>query len=220
MNSSIYIRLTIEGTNYDNYRFLLSRPNLTIKEQIERIKQVLSLPAQNYYSLGRKLRTVCGHELVEIIRKEQYDHSLIDIGLKSEDSLFLLVDNPEVEGQDVEFIINLIIGEEEHEVCVSHPQNTVREQISSIKKVFELQDFSCGGDPVLYELYKQIEDNPEGILIRSEDEEGNELTFLQNGVRPGDKIEVCCVPIAGYACPIPVEMQDRWILINPYSMHS
>lgn len=99
---------------------------------------------------------------------------------------------------DENFIITLTIEGtpyEDVEVKVNNPHKTIRKQIDSIIKVFELPKIDKGANFIQYEL-KQIIYN-ESKDLDLEDEDGRELTFLDYNLRPGDHLLLVSVPLAG-----------------------
>lgn len=202
------LTITVEETDFIDSELMIDRPNQTIKELIDQLKQICELPNECNYNLARKLRNVCGHELIEMIREDQYERGITDVGIKANDTVFLLKNNPISSSED-EFVIDLSVEGEVTEVVVSDPHRPIREQISRIKSVFGLPEEDCGGNPILYDLYLLRDNDPDGVCLRPEDDNGCELSLLDHGIHPGDRIE--CVPIAAYACPIPVEMEMLWI---------
>lgn len=112
-----------------------------------------------------------------------------------------------------EFIIKLTIDGtdvKEEEVLVTDPYKPIRQQIDSIVSVFNLPDTDCGGNPVQYLLGKLISGEDDVEILELEDEYGREQTLLDFDIQPGDYLDLTSIPIAGYACPIPLEMQYEW----------
>ena len=101
---------------------------------------------------------------------------------------------------DEEFIINLSIegsSLEEVEVKVTDPQQTIRDQISSIVQVFELPKMDNGGNPIQYLLGQVLDDDEEPKILDFEDEDGREQCLLDYNIQPGDRLQLISVPIAG-----------------------
>lgn len=96
------------------------------------------------------------------------------------------------------------------EVIVSDSNKTIREQISSIVSVFELPKIDCGGNSLDYLLGQIMEDDSEPEIFQFEDTDGRELAVVDYGVQSGDRWLLISVPLAGYACPIPKEMEKEW----------
>ena len=115
--------------------------------------------------------------------------------------------------EDDEFIINLTIDGtefEEVEVKVTDPNKTIRDQITSIVSVFELPKIDNGGNPIQYLLGQIMEEGEEPEILEFEDEDGREQTLIDYNIQPGDHLHLISVPLAGYACPIPKEMEEEW----------
>lgn len=106
----------------------------------------------------------------------------------------------EQEFYDDEFYINLTIDGtsfEEVEVKVTDPNKTIRDQINSIVKVFELPKMDNGGNPIQYLLGQETEDDSEPEILEFEDENGREQCLLDYNIQPGDRLHLISVPIAG-----------------------
>ena len=111
-----------------------------------------------------------------------------------------------------EFVIKLTIDGteyEEVEVEVTNPNKTIRDQISSIIRVFELPKMDNGGNDIQYLLCQILEDSEEPTILDFEDEEGREQCLLDYNIRTGDHLHLISVPVA-YACPIPEIMKKEW----------
>lgn len=54
------------------------------------------------------------------------------------------------------------------------------------------------------------EDSDEPEILEFDDEDGRVMTLVDYNIQPGDHLLLISVPIAGYACPIPEEMQKEW----------
>lgn len=97
MNNAIfYINLLIEGVE-ESVKIIVSQPELDLKEQIRQLIDAFKLQPKNKYVLARNLRTVCGHELIEIIEERKYDKTFAELGIHSGDTLFLLLNKEEEE---------------------------------------------------------------------------------------------------------------------------
>lgn len=70
MDDSFILTITVEETDFIDSELMIDRPNQTIKELIDQLKQICELPNECNYNLARKLRNVCGHELIEMIRED------------------------------------------------------------------------------------------------------------------------------------------------------
>ena len=108
------------------------------------------------------------------------------------------------------FIVNLSIDGteyEEVEVAVSNPEKTIRQQIESIIRVFDLPVKGYDGTPIDYFLAKMlISDNEEEPhVMEFEDEDGNEMTLMDYDVKSGDHIALMRLVLYGSAIiwPIP-----------------
>ena len=115
--------------------------------------------------------------------------------------------------EEDEFIINLTIdGTEflEVEVKVTDPNRPIRDQIDSIVSVFELPQTDCGGNPIQYLLGQIIDEDDEPEILEFEDKDGREQAIVDYKVQPGDHLHLIPIPLAGYACPIPEEMEEEW----------
>ena len=89
-----------------------------------------------------------------------------------------------------EFIVRLTIegtATEEAEVKVSDPTKTIRDQIASIVKVFELPKMDAGGNPIQYQL-GMIDESGEQLILQFEDEDGREQCLEDYNVQPGDHL--------------------------------
>lgn len=118
-------------------------------------------------------------------------------------------EDDKIENEDL--IINLTIDGTEYEdveVKVTDPNRTIRDQIERIISVFELPKKDNGGNCIGYFLGQIIGECEE--VLEFEDEEGREQTLVDYNVMSGDTLHLISVPIAGYACPVPVEMEKEW----------
>ena len=107
-------------------------------------------------------------------------------------------------------IVNLTIEGTEYEdmeVAVSNPRKTIRQQVESIIKVFELPTNGYDGRPIDYFLGKMMMDDyeEEPFLMSFEDEDGKEMTLLDFDVKSGDHIALVRNVLYGSAIiwPIP-----------------
>ena len=115
------------------------------------------------------------------------------------------------ENEDL-FLIHLNIEGTEYEdveVLVSDPNKTIRDTISSIIQVFTLPKTYDGGYPMEFRLGRITEDG-ETEFLYPEDEEGFEMSLIDYGIQPGDRLQVHAIPIAGYGCPIPSKMIEDY----------
>ena len=99
-----------------------------------------------------------------------------------------------------EFVIILTIDGtlyKDVEVKVTDPNNTIRDQISSIVSVFELPMIDNGGNPIQYLLGQIMEDGGEPEILEFEDADGREQALIDYNVQPGDHLHLISVPIAG-----------------------
>ena len=116
---------------------------------------------------------------------------------------------------DDEFVINLTIdgtSYKEVEVIVSEPYLAIQDQIERIVSVFELPKIDNGGNPLHYLLGQIMVDDEELVVLEQEDEDGGKLCLIDYDVQPGAHLHLIACPIAGYACPIPMEMEREWEL--------
>ena len=222
------INLTIDGTCYEDIDVKVTNPNKTIREQIESIVNVFDLPKTDscgtpiQYLLGLVLDDYDEPTILEYEDEDGLEQSMVDYGIKPGDSLRLLTvpayacpvpTQMEQEFDDNDFVINLTIdgtGYEDIEVRVADPNKTIRDQINSIIRVFELPKKDNGGNCLQYLLGQVIEDEDEPKIFDFEDEDGREQCLLDYNVQPGDCLHLLSVPIAGYACPVPVKMEKEW----------
>ena len=122
-----------------------------------------------------------------------------------------------MKGEDIyddDFIIYLTIEGTSHEnvmVRVTEPSKSIRDQINSIIRVFELPKKDCGGNPIHYLLGQMLDDGEEYEILDFEDEDGREQCLMDYNIQTGDSLWLLSVPIAGYACPVPSEMEKEWM---------
>lgn len=110
-------------------------------------------------------------------------------------------------------IVNLSIanaGCKDVEVEVSDPQRTIRKQIESIIKVFELPTSDNSGRPIDYFLCKMVMDDEEEefIIMYFEDEDGNEMTLLDYDIKSGDHIALLQPVLYGSAIVWPIPLNN------------
>jgi len=95
----LYVQLTIEGTEYENVEVFITKPDRTIKEQIDRIIDVFKLP--RYYVDGittrRYLLGVFEDDdedpvILEYENEEGQQKTLLDYDIKSGNHLCLLAE--------------------------------------------------------------------------------------------------------------------------------
>lgn len=98
-----------------------------------------------------------------------------------------------------QFIVKLKIegtSYEEVEVEVTDPNKSIRDQIDSIVKVFNLAKLDGGGNPIQYLLGLDRADD-ELEILQFNDEDGREMTLEDYNVQPGDFLHLISQPIAG-----------------------
>lgn len=100
---------------------------------------------------------------------------------------------------------------EDVEVLVTNPHKTIRKQIDSIVKVFDLPRTDNCGNAIQYLLGILRDDNEEPDIFDFEDEDGKEHSISGYNIQPGDHL--CLFAIPAYACPVPKEMRNKWTLI-------
>lgn len=101
-NTHFYINILIEGVDDDIYEIAISQPELEVKEQIRRLVDTFELQSKNKYVLARNLRSVCGHELIEVFDESKYDKTFSELGIHSGDTLYLLLNKDEEELEKTE----------------------------------------------------------------------------------------------------------------------
>lgn len=117
---------------------------------------------------------------------------------------------------DKDILINLTIDGtefEEIEVKITDPENTLRNQITSIISVFELPKIDNYGHPIQYLLGKIIEEGEEPEILEFENENGHEQTLIDCNIQANDHLHLLSVPVA-YACPIPFVMEQEILNTN------
>ena len=90
-----------------------------------------------------------------------------------------------------EFIVYLTIegtAIEGAEVKLSDPTKTIRDQIASIVKVFELAKMDAGGNPIQYQLGMSEDEGGELTILQFEDEDGREQCLDDYNIQPGDHL--------------------------------
>lgn len=95
-----------------------------------------------------------------------------------------------------EFIIYLTIDGtqyEEIEVKVSDPMKTIRNQVRSIVRVFELPEKDKEGNSIQYLLGVMLDGEPE--ILQFEDEDGREQTLIDYDIKPGDHLHIVSITI-------------------------
>lgn len=231
------INLTIDGTSYEDVEMKVTNPNKTIRDHVNSIVQVFNLSEMDnagnpiQYQLGQMLEDIDEPEILDFEDEDGREQCLRDYNIQSGDRLHLIsvpiayacpVPNGmknEYFYDDEEFIIYLTIDGTSYEqvpVRVKDPNKSIREQIKSIIKVFELPKADCAWNPIEYLLGQMLEDSEEPEILDFEDEDGRELSLIDYNISPGDNLYVISVPLAGYACPIPSKMEKEWI---QYCLH-
>lgn len=107
------------------------------------------------------------------------------------------------ESKDDEFIINLTIDGttfDNVQVKVTNPDKTVRQQIESIVRVFDLPATYPNGTPRQYFLGQMLENGEEPEVLEFEDEEGDGLSLMDYNIKTGDHLHLIEPPL--YGCPI------------------
>lgn len=228
-DNDLIVNLTIDGTEYEGIEVRVTNPDKTIREQIENIIRVFELPKTDIcnhpiqYLLGRMLEDEDEPAILDFEDENGRELSLRDHNVLSGDYLHLLSipayacpipkEMEKEEYYEDDFIINLTIdgtSYEDIEVKVTNPNKTIREQIASIVRVFELPKMDCGGNPIQYLLGQMLEDCEEPEILDFEDEDGREQCLMDYNIQTGDNLHLIPVPIAGYACPVPDDMEQLW----------
>ena len=112
---------------------------------------------------------------------------------------------------DDELIVHLTIEGTEYqdiEVTVSNPNKTIREQIDSIVRVFELSKNFPNGMPRQYLIGLLTEDDEEPEILEFEDENGNEQSFRDYHIKKGDHLHLIEPPL--YGCPMKDDEKDEY----------
>lgn len=153
---------------------------------------------------GNIIGTIVGYDGIPQFYKD--DLELSEVILRISDEL--------ASHNEEEFVIKLTIDGTEYEdieVKVSDPNKTIREQINSIIRVFELPRKDNGGNCIQYLLGQMLADGEEPEVLELEDEDGRDCSLLDYNIQSGDCLHLLSVPIAGYACPVPVKMEKEWV---------
>jgi len=109
-----------------------------------------------------------------------------------------------------DLMVNLTIEGTEYEgveVRVTNPDKTIREQIESIIRVFELPKTDFCNHPIQYLLGRMLEDEEEPAILDFEDENERELSLRDYNVLSGECLHLISVP--AYACPVPNDMENE-----------
>lgn len=220
----LVVNLTIDGIE-----FKVSNPNKPLREQIQSIVKVFNLPETDsrgtpiQYLLGQMVEGNEEPTVLDFEDEDGHEQKMIDYAIQSGDSLHLCAvpayscpnpPNTEQDFYDEDFIIYLTIDGTEYkdiEVKVSDPNKTIRDQISSIIRVFELPEKDNGGNCIQYMLGQMLDEGEEPEILDFEDEYGRECCFMDYNIQPGDCLNLLSIPIAGYACPVPVKMEKEWV---------
>lgn len=229
-DEDFFINLTIDGTSYEEVEVKVTDPNKTIRDQINSIVQLFELPKMDnggtpiQYLLGQMLDDSDDPKILDFEDEDGHEQSLMDYNIQPGDSLHLCAcpvayacpvpDEMEKELYNDDFIIHLTIEGTEFEgieVKVTDPSKTIRDQINSIIRVFELPKMDNGGNPIQYLLGQILDDSEEPEIFDFEDEDGREQCLLDYNIQPGDSLCLCTCPVAGYACPVPSEMGKKWM---------
>ena len=110
-----------------------------------------------------------------------------------------------------ELIVNLTIDGteyEEAEVIITDPNKTIRDQIDSIIRVFELPKTDMCGHPIQYLLSKMLDKGEDSEILDFKDEYGHEQSLMDYGIQSRDDLHLISVPL--YACPVPEKMRREW----------
>ena len=95
-NNEFIIKLTIDGTSFEDVEFKITDPNKTICEQIKKIVSIFHLPdADNQncpisYMLGQILEDGDEPEILEFEDADGCEHTLIDYNIQFGDNLYLI----------------------------------------------------------------------------------------------------------------------------------
>lgn len=104
------------------------------------------------------------------------------------------------ESNKEDLIVNLTIEGTEYqeiEVTVSDPNKTIREQIDSIVRVFELPTYLSNGLPRQYLLGLFMQGEEEPVILDFEDEEGNQQSIMDYNIKNGDHLHLIQPPLYG-----------------------
>lgn len=111
-----------------------------------------------------------------------------------------------------DLIVNLTIEGTEYqeiEVTVSDPNKTIREQIDSIVRVFELPRNYPNGLPRQYLIGLLSENGEKSGILEFEDEDGNEQSFRDYHIKKGDHLHLIEPPL--YGCPITNDDEKEYV---------
>lgn len=95
-NDNLIINLTIDGTEYEDVEVKVTKPELPIREQIQRIVKVFELPAMDrcghtiQYVIGQMLEDSDEPVVLEFEDEEGREQSFRDYNILSGDCLHLL----------------------------------------------------------------------------------------------------------------------------------
>lgn len=95
----LFINLTVDGTEYEDVEVKVTKPELPIREQIQRIIDVFELPKtdcgghQIQYLLGQMLDDSEEPEILDFEDEDGHEQNLMDYNIQSGDS-FHLISNP------------------------------------------------------------------------------------------------------------------------------
>lgn len=97
------------------------------------------------------------------------------------------------------FIINLTIDGTKHkkvELSIN-PNRTIKQLINHIIHIFGLPKIDNAGNSIQYLLGKMLDNNSESAILKSENEEGIDMTLLDYNIHSGSHLHLISVPIAG-----------------------
>lgn len=144
---------------------------------------------------GNIIGAIVGYNMIPQFYKDNLEFH--DVILKISDEIAMTTDMNNKEFNNDELIVKLTIDGTEYEnveVTVTNPNKTIREQIESIVRVFELPTSNQ------YVLGHMLE-NEGPVVFEFEDEEGNEQSLLDYNIMDGDNLHLASVPL--YGCPMP-----------------
>ena len=96
LNDDLIVNLTIDGTEYEDVEVKVSRPELPIREQIQRIIDVFELPKQDcggnciQYLLGQMLDDGDEPSVLDFEDEDGREQSLLDYNVQPGDCLHLM----------------------------------------------------------------------------------------------------------------------------------
>lgn len=233
-NEDFIVKLKIEGSEYQESEIKISNLDQTISSLINDIVSLFELPytdKKGYtinYFLVKNMHENLAPKIIELFDSDGRELNLTDHDIVSGDTLHLInmhIMSPLKNGSDYyeeeDYIIKLTIEGTEYEdveVKVTDPNRTLRDQIERIVSVFELPHIDNGGNCIQYLLGQKINEDDEPEILEFEDENGREQALVDYNIQPGDSLHLISVPIAGYACPIPLKMEEEWnnILTKKY----